>query len=771
MKVFAIGYLDAEVRVANPRAQTMRPSIKNFFFVGLVGVVGGWGDAGLGRETADWLNLEAQVGGRQEMVYYVWQISDGRWVPSARGFAEGSCRLAVPAVRPGPVQVAWLAVGLSGWTASGKMGTVAPQPGEEVRDKKISIAEAWVTVDGVAGARISGGPIRGQPKEAEGFQGVTLEGKSSQRWDWLKLVPDREGGFPQDFFIQVAAGREGPWYPVPSADFVFFPDPGDHEVWIPLRGVVARCLRIGVTRLRPRPANASGEPFWAWKSVEILGGGAPWFSAEGAEEGEVAAWNNLWLNFGLAGNEVHQRFDAWWETDRPLEGGMVCIGSTEWLGWGARKLSWLGPHLEARRLEEFLQRVPQDESGLLWASPDMRKHLNHSVHFVNNAIFPTAVAHHYLFQRDRAFLDRKDAKTGETILAKARRAMDYQLETLGGWSGLVTYPGEAADGTPRSQGTNYWDIWLFGHECAYGNALFYESLGAMAELEEALGETQRAAALRELRPVVRQRYQQTFWNAKTGRMVGWVDREGRAVDHGFTFVNAMALAMGLPDEAQADSILAWLDGKREVAGDTSTGEDIYHFGFVARSNTLDAHGAADSTVQTWNGALDLRPGGNGAYGEQIQNGGGIFYVSYYDLHGRRRSGGGESVRRRWEKILAEYAQDQLRRRPANAQGSAHVLGLLREFPESGLVPYFFVDGVLGIEPVAGGLRVSPQLPGAWKSAAVESLFFAGQPWKITATSALASPRVEKLPDGRRHLRVPATGQWQLGTDGKVKAAP
>lgn len=734
------------------------------------GFLSGW-ESALGRGEGTWLQLEAQVGGRQEMVYYVWEISDDRVVASARGFAEGTAKVAIPASRAGPVDVTWEAVGLSGWTSRGKMGKVVPQSGPEIGFKKISMAGAWMTMAGVAGPKISGGPYRAKFEAAGGINCLTLDGGSQKRWDWLKLTPDREEGFPLDFCLEVAMGPDGPWYPVPSADFAFFPNPGRKEVWLPLRGVVARCLRIGVTRVRSPAKDAAGGPFWELKSAEILGGGAPGFTAEGPTPEEMGVWNNLWLNFGVAGNEVHQRFDSWWETDRPLEGGMVSIQSTEWLAWGARKLSWLGSDPEAKRLEELLARIKQDDSGLLWASPDVRKHLNHSVHFVNNAIYPLAVAHHYLFQRNRAFLEAKDAKTGETILAKARRAMDYQLEHLGGWSGLLTYPGEEADGTSRSLGTNYWDIWLFGYECAYGNALFYESLRAMAELEEALGETKRAASYRALRPVVRQRYQETFWNAEAGRMVGWVDRNGKAVDYGFTFVNTMALAFGLPEKAQGEAMLDWLDGKRVVASDTSTGTDIYHFGFTARANTRDAYGSVAAPVQTWNGALDLAPGGNGAYGEQIQNGGGIFYASYYDLHGRRQYGGAEAVRRLWEKISAECGKDQLRRRPANTQGSAHVLGLLREFPESGLVPYFFVDGVLGIEPVAGGLQVAPQLPRDWKSASVEELTFAGEPWKITASTAISSARVEKLPDGRKYLRVPSAGRWLLGVDGKVRGQP
>jgi hypothetical protein len=441
---------------------------------------------------------------------------------------------------------------------------------------------------------------------------------------------------------------------------------------------------------------------------------------------------------------------------------MVCIGSCEWLAWGAQKLSWLGDHPHARRLETYLAGNPVDEQGVLWAAAHSDKHLAHSIHFVNNAIYPMAVAHHFLMRREPAFLGKQDPKTGESVLSKARRAVECLLGPLGGRDGLLLLPGREYDGTPGSLGSNYWDFWLFGHRCAHTNAFFYESLRQMADLEEALGNGPRAAELRALRPKVKDAYNRTFWNDRTGRYAGWVDAGGNAHDFGFTCVNAMALAFGLADDDRAARVLAWLDGKRIVAGDDSTGGDIYAFGFAPRTNTRAARHAEQPPVNTWNGALDIQPGGNAAFGLQIQNGGAVFFVSYYDLHARRRHAGADAAARRFAAIEAEFHKDQLRRDPSNNKGASDIVGILREFPESGLVPYFFIDGILGIEPAARGLHIAPQLPQALPTASVDPLHFAGREWSITASRKATNPVVA----GSR-VTVPAGGAWLLTPDGKV----
>lgn len=729
--------------------------LRNPHFLFLLAAVALWRAPAEGAPAE---KLSACENGRKELVYYVWDTGDGRLVPTAKGFAEVIATLEVPYFSKGGFQTAWKAVGLSGWSGDWRQALAVKVTEPARRPERIEIQASWVA--GPSGDKTPGDGA-GEISMDGDFQpsSLTLDAGDLQRLDWLVLKPGGNHGFPRHFLVQSALTPDGPWYPVPSADFVFFPDPEKRGVWIPLRSLMARAVRV----LMPRGNRQSDGKFaWSLGGAELLGGGDPVFSPGASGGPAKAAWNNLWLTFGIAGNEIHQRFDPWWETDRPLDGGMVCIPSCEWLGIGSQKLSWLDNPGHNARLDQAIAENPVGPDGYVWPSPGSDKHLGHSRHFVTNPIYCTAVAHHYLMTRDRAFLEKTEPKTGESILSKTRRAMDYQLDTLGGRSGLVTIPGREHDGTPGSLGTNYWDFWLFGHRCAYTNALFYESLRQMAELEESLGNKERAGELRALRPKVKEEFNRTFWDDKAGRYVGWVDAAGKPHDFGFTFVNLMALDYGLADQAQADKVLAWLDGKRTVEGDDSTGNDIYAFGFAPRSNTRDARHSDEVLVNTWNGAFDIQPGGNAAYGLQIQNGGAIFYVSYHDLRARNRYAGADDAAMRFAGIEKEFRKDHLRRDPANSGGVSDIVGILREFPESGLVPYFFIDGVLGIEPTAGGLLIDPHLPSDMPEAAVRDFHFAGKSWTITADRAAREPAA----DGTK-ITVPAPGSWLLTPEGKI----
>jgi len=723
--------------------------------------------------------LEAREGQREELVYYIWDTGDGRLVPTARGSAQAAAPMDLTWWNPGTYQTSWRAVGGSGW-----MSATKPGPKVEVTGKPATVPPQILLrtaeVDPPSGNlsfRGQGELVWNGVRQDKDFSPSTITfplgpeneataqtADSLYRLDWLVLAAPRDPGatalFPQHFLIQSAISPSGPWYPVMSADFEYFPDPGSNEVWIPLRGMVAGALRIVVTRGNPLQDGGFG---WSLGAARVLGGKAVKFGLGEARASDVAAWNNLWLNFGIAADEVHQYFDPWRETNRPVDGGMVCFASCEWLAWGALKLSWLDDPRQIKNLEAAIARNPVGLDGYAWAAASSEKHLGHSRHNTLNALYTMAVAHHYLMRRDPAFLEMKDPATGESILSKARRAMDYQLNVFDGRNGVLTTPWPENDGTPGSKGSNYWDFWLFGYKDAYASAFFYESLRVMAELESALGNESRAAELRALRPKVRAAYNETFWNEETGRYIGWVDSRGNRQDFGFTFVNTMALAYGLADAKRSERVLAWLNGERIVAGDDSTGKDIYDaFGFAPRANTRDARHGTPPPINTWN-AFSVEPGGNAAFGEQIQNGGSIFYVSYYDLHARRQERGAESVLQRWHGIETEFTRDQIRRDPANKHGMTEVVGVLREFSDAGLVPYYFVDGLLGITPVAQGLRIAPQLPEIWPSATVRDLYFAGKTYTITADTKAVEPAVEAT-----RIIVPATGSWLLTPEGKIQ---
>jgi hypothetical protein len=91
-------------------------------------------------------------------------------------------------------------------------------------------------------------------------------------------------------------------------------------------------------------------------------------------------------------------------------------------------------------------------------------------------------------------------------------------------------------------------------------------------------------------------------------------------------------------------------------------------------------------VETWGGELD--PARQGKYGLSMQNGGSIFYTSYYDLHSRLRYEGISDAMQRLGGIVDEFEKDELRRVPSNHVGHTLIVGVLLCFPESGLVPMF-----------------------------------------------------------------------------------
>ena len=168
------------------------------------------------------------------------------------------------------------------------------------------------------------------------------------------------------------------------------------------------------------------------------------------------------------------------------------------------------------------------------------------------------------------------------------------------------------------------------------------------------------------RAKVKEQFNEVFWNEKTGRFTGCIAKDGTSQDYGFTFVNLEAMASGIATLEHARKIFEWLDGERTVYGDTSKKEDIYHFKVAPRANTLAAEAVNPSFWDDW--TMKVGPGTVGEYGTQIQNGGHIFYVSYYDLMSRLETLGITDAMTRMRVILDEFHKDQLRRKPGNASG-------------------------------------------------------------------------------------------------------
>ncbi|TAN36698.1 MAG: hypothetical protein EPN23_07770 [Verrucomicrobia bacterium] len=702
----------------------------------------------IGRAGAS-VECEAVSWRSAEFLYYVFDWGDGNISATARGAAHRKVYEQHRFDKPGKYNVTWSAVTMSGQRYPGKK-IVVDITGPAVAPPANITATATLTYP--AAKPMPSTPLRTTPQDdAFGTAWIGKKYDRLYRFDEVVLTPAAEKPFPEYFAVEYSADTGQTWQEIPSACYVHFPNPRGKRVRVPLHGVTANALRVVANRL-PCATQGYGLELGAF---DAIGSERLLFQCDGGAQYN-AAFNNLWLIFGSAENEIYAA-SPWFPTDSPDCGGMMGTGSTIWAYWNALKLGWINTRYQAY-YEDRLNSYPLDEEGRIGVSAGQWRHLGHSRHYSALPIFISGVVYHFLSHRDPALLERKDKTTGLTLLEKVRKVMHYQLHQMQGESGVLTITDPENDGTSTGLSDNYWDAWRFGYKSAYENALFYDSLLKMAMLEEYLGETRAANDYRALAGKVREQFNRLFWDEAKGRYIATIDRLGNRHDYGFTFVNLEAMAYGVVPEERGRRILAWLDGQRIIAGETSTGADIYHFRIAPRANTV----AAESVQPTWwdNWAMEVGKDRMGAYGIQLQNGGTIFYVSYFDLLARLKAAGIANAMQRMDVIVNEFGKDQLRRQLGNRFGSTHVVGILREFPESGLVPLFYLHGILGIQPVADGLVIAPHLPDGWSFAEVTEYHYAGEVYQIRVERNATQARISKG-NGRITLVVPAQRPQKL----------
>lgn len=400
-------------------------------------------------------------------------------------------------------------------------------------------------------------------------------------------------------------------------------------------------------------------------------------------------------------------------------------GLADWMEWLARTRYWVAlPGLHARERAHLLH-YKIDEDGYVytwgdrkeWPFPDNEKY--DARHFTTNANFILGCWRYYCWTGDKEFLRRN--------MGRIRRAMEWQLRECKGAEGLFVITSPDHDGTTRGVHSNYWDDIPFGYLSAYENIYFTASLLAMAELETVMRGVQirdapparSPAFYRQLAQLVKRRYDETFWNETAGRYIGCVDVHGNRHDYGFTYVNTEALAYGLGDVEKAQRIYHWMENEP-----TSTGKpDTYFFEFAPRVNTLDCSG-------WWylEGKAEIP---SQPFDTHCENGGAILYTSFFDLMARHRWLGADNAWQRLWGILRRYDQpDRLcGGNPMYFGGKPYVngwaVGTDIPFPESGLVPTFFLYGFLGVEAHVDGLHISPKLPKDLTFAGVRNLFYRG----------------------------------------------
>lgn len=676
----------------------------------------------------------------EQMVYYTVDTGDGRTVVTAPGLSQYPARLEIDYTEGGAYDLRWRATDLSGQS----------YPWHTLKRKQIEATRS------VIGPPL---PVNIKPTiDSPSTWEVELPGH--RRLDSIEMDFTDEAGGPHHFDLQLSVDGGAHWLPVPSASLRHFsPLPGS-VLQLPLHGLVANRLRI-----RFYFAEAS-EPL---RQVHLYGDSLPLFSTEGEKPSRMAAWNNLYANFGPARTEVHDRFLRWWPTARPFSGGMAILPNTEWAEWNALQLSWTDdPLLDL--YERNLKIMPQSETGYVWVAPNEEKHLNHSRHPVATAVYISGVVRHFLQRGDRDFLFRPHTEGHPNLYHKIERGYHYLMGVLGARSGLATITDPELSGTPQSQGANYWDAWKFGYRSAYLNLYIYRALADMTELYRFLGDEEKAAQMAQESETVKAAFTEKFWDEEKGRFIGWYDVDGQAYDFGFTFLNQIAVASSIASETQKRRIMDWLLGHRLIEGDRSQGKDIYHFKIVSRSNTVPAESMQPPPWGDFYGGFLVAAKDRAAeFGLTIQNGGGIFYTTYYDLHARLRTDGADSAYALFKTVADEAARNALRLMPDTRFTIVYPLGIVREFSESGIVPVFFLDGFMGLRVTGDGLCIRPRLPSDWSQARVSRYYYQGRFWDITVSHEIEQPTVGKSGNDVTPVQVPAQGSYLLTHEGTLKS--
>ena len=224
-----------------------------------------------------------------------------------------------------------------------------------------------------------------------------------------------------------------------------------------------------------------------------------------------------------------------------------------------------------------------------------------------------------------------------------------------------------------------------------------------------------------------------FWDPLSGRYATWRGADGVLRDYGAVHANLEALAAGIPEAAEARSVLDWLDGTRTVAGDTSTGADLYASRFAARAN---ARRNAFDWIWGWSGWTVPFEG-------QVEDGGSSLHTTFFDVQGRLRYGDVAGAWAVWSRMLdhhrtvrefggrgANFYRDYYAAHPElgalQGCGVPGGIGLDCEFVENMLVPAAWPVAWLGIESNAPGvLRIAPSRPPSLDEMGVRSVVYRG----------------------------------------------
>lgn len=150
------------------------------------------------------------------------------------------------------------------------------------------------------------------------------------------------------------------------------------------------------------------------------------------------------------------------------------------------------------------------------------------------------------------------ARVAPGIRAAARRILD----NFNAAEGMIVCRSLSGNSGTYRWSSNAMDVIGFGHIDAYVNAWSFRGLKNAAALCVGLGDDRLAARCAEAAAALAANYARQLVNPETGWVSGWRSRDGWLHDYGFLWINGVACAFGVMDEAASRQALASLEAKR-----------------------------------------------------------------------------------------------------------------------------------------------------------------------------------------------------------------
>lgn len=162
------------------------------------------------------------------------------------------------------------------------------------------------------------------------------------------------------------------------------------------------------------------------------------------------------------------------------------------------------------------------------------------------------------------------------LLPNAIKAADFLLTFDPDGDGIfeLPFPGDYM-GQPSECGgyCNWWDNFAFGHKDIYFNCLAHRALRELSELLHRIKRHSLAKKYEEQLALFDKNFFNTFYNPQTGLMAGWISKNGKVHDYGFTFAVSMGINEGVIPKREGRKMIKKLLAimKKEGYGDLRFG--------------------------------------------------------------------------------------------------------------------------------------------------------------------------------------------------------